>query len=175
MKLRTATCNRIIDLGVYFLTTVALGLMMACSSSKPAVETAPVAPSSKQATPEAPHLKVAATDKVIGVVDTLTATPATQSKPARLLANGWAVSCVAGSTVDVVTLMVDGKPVGETSTLIKRPDVASTYDRPDFEQSGWQIDVSLKKLGPGEHPVTVRASNSNGDNTVLPGKTLSIP
>ena len=149
-------------------------LAVACSSPTPTKETAPTESSSKPATPSLPHLEVAPDEKIRGWVDVLTASTPKLADPARLVAEGWAASCVAGAPITSVTLLVDGKPMGETRTFSARPDVAAVFNRPDFEKSGWKIDLPLRKLPPGKHPVTVRAMNANKDMLILPGASLTV-
>ncbi len=151
-----------------------MGLMLSCSSSKP-----PAAESSAGSNPQptsqtAPLRQVEPTAKILGNVDSLIATRATQSGPGHVSAQGWAVSAVPGAPVTTVSLLVDGKAIAETETFYLRPDVASAFGRPDFEKSGWKLEAPLKNFGSGKHPVTVRATNKNGDQLTVPGVPLTL-
>jgi hypothetical protein len=154
----------------FLLALTVILTMVACSSSKTPTEDSSV----KSGPPAAPHYKVKPDEKVLGSVDVLTATPGSQSEPTRILAEGWAASADAASPITVVALLIDGKVAAETTALTPRPDVAAAYDRSDFEKCAYKFEVPVKKLGAGEHPVTVRATNAHGDQLVLPGKTLVL-
>ena len=67
-----------------------------------------------------------------------------------------------------MALLIDGKVVAETKTFESRPDVSAGFGRSDFEKSGWKIEATIKPLGPGKHPVTVRATNAHGDKKSFP-------
>jgi hypothetical protein len=112
--------------------------------------------------------------KILGNVDSLSATAASQSGVRHLSAQGWAISAVPGAPLTTVTLLVDGNAIAETKVFVARPDVASAFGRPDFEKSGWKIDAPLKQLGPKKHSVTVRATNKNGDELIVPGMPLTL-
>jgi hypothetical protein len=150
-----------------------MGLMLACSSSKPTAAESSAASNPKPTSQAAPVRQLDPTVKILGNVDSLIATPASKSGPGHLLAQGWAVSAVPGAPVTTVTLLVDGKPIAETETFELRPDVASAYGRTDFEKSGWKLEAPLKKFGPGKHSVTVRATNKNGDELTVTGVPLT--
>jgi hypothetical protein len=158
----------------FVLAFMVAAVMMACSSSKPPAEESSAGSGPKPASQAAPLAQVGPTDKILGNVESLTATPESQSSLGILRAQGWAVSAVSGAPVITVTLLVDGNPVAETATFELRPDVAAAFGRPDFEKSGWKIEVPLKKLGPGKHPVTIRAINKNGDKLTVPGVSLTL-
>lgn len=149
-------------------------LMLSCSSSKPPAEASPAGSTSLSTPAPLPHLEVKPTDKILGWVDVLKATPTSLESSGQILASGWAASCVAGAPITSVTLLVDGKPIRETKTFTSRPDVAAAYSRSDFEQSGWKIEIPIKKLPPGKHPVTIRAVNGVNDVLIIPGVTLTI-
>jgi len=151
-----------------------MGLMLACSSSKPPTTESSAGSNPKPTSQAAPVPQLDPTVKILGVVDSLTATPASKSGPRHLLAQGWAVSAVPGAPLTTVTLLVDGNAIAETKIFMARPDVASAFGRPDFEKSGWRIDAPLKRLGSGKHPVTVRATNKNGDELIVPGVPLTL-
>jgi hypothetical protein len=134
--------------------------MVACSSAKPPAEETPSSSTAKPAPPPMPRHEFGPNEKVVGSVDILTAVPATQSESEHLLAQGWAASTVAGVPVTVVALLIDGKVVAETRSFDSRSDVGAAFGRPEFEKSGWKIEAPIKKLGPGRHPVTVRATSA---------------
>jgi len=156
------------------LAFAAVVLMVACSSAKPPAEETPSSSTAKPAPPPMPRHEFGPNEKVVGSVDILTAVPATQSESEHLLAQGWAASTVAGVPVTVVALLIDGKVVAETRSFDSRSDVGAAFGRPEFEKSGWKIEAPIKKLGPGRHPVTVRATSATGDKLTLPGVTLSL-
>jgi hypothetical protein len=170
MKQLPVASIRLPSFHFFLLACAVIALMPACSSSKPPAEDSSFASTPKSA----PHIQVAPTDKVLGSVDILTATQATQSEPGHLLAEGWAASAVSGAPIVAVTLLIDGQAVAETKTFRSRTDVSSAFDRPDFENSGWKMEVPLKKLGDGKHPVTVLAINKNGDKLILGGVSLTL-
>jgi hypothetical protein len=130
--------------------------------------------SSKGAPQEAQQkrtIKVQNGGAIMGALDNASVTPA-----GRLNAVGWAASNLTGVTIVSVKALVDGNVIGETKNLgdPPRPDVAKGYGAPDFQDSGWKIDIPLPSLPPGRRVVTFRAYNSDGDYRELPGKPLTI-
>ena len=165
---------RLFTTGLLLVAFAATALMLGCSSPHtPAVESSGGS-SAKTSRPATPTLQIGPNDKIRGNVETLATVPDGQSDPLHLLAKGWVVSAVSGAPIATVAVLIDGKVVAETGAFGPRPDVASAFGRPDFEMSGWSIEIPLKRLGPGKHPVTVRATNRHGDALIVPGVSLTL-
>lgn len=174
MRRASAVFTRLLICVLTAFDFAVMGLILACSSSKPPAAESSAGSNPKPTSQAAPVRQLDVTVKILGNVDSLVATPASKSGPGHLLAQGWAVSAVPGAPVTTVTLLVDGKPIAETETFELRPDVASAYGRTDFEKSGWKLEAPLKKFGGGKHPVTVHAINKNGDELTVTGVLLTL-
>jgi hypothetical protein len=90
----------------------------------------------------------------------------------RISISGWAAS--QNSPVEEVRLWVNEKEIGVIRDFFYRPDVVLTYGREELAKTGWRTMVFLPALPHGEHTLTPKAINRNGDCVDLPQTTLHI-
>ncbi len=70
--------------------------------------------------------------------------------------SGWAVD--VNSTVNSVTIAIDGVAAGTAIYGSSRPDVCATYpDEPSCPSVGWSFSVDTTRLANGTHTMTVKA------------------
>jgi hypothetical protein len=59
--------------------------------------------------------------------------------------------------------------MSETAEGVERSDVAEHYGNPSWSKSGWEADVLLDKILPGEHKIEAVARDSVGVKHALSG------
>jgi len=85
--------------------------------------------------------------------------------------SGWAIDNVA---VASVTVLVDGKLLGNTTTTIPRSDVVAAYPHVASSTAGWAIALDSSTLGNGAHTVLVKVQDSSGNVTVMPPVSVTV-
>jgi hypothetical protein len=86
-------------------------------------------------------------------------------------AEGWCL--VKGMTPALVTLMVDGRKVGETANFAGRADVNEFFKR-DVGSCAWRIDFPTEGLTPGDHRVEITASQAVAQPGLLFGHATKM-
>ena len=99
---------------------------------------------------------------------------ATVVKGATLYVRGWAADTVSGAPVQSVTIFVDGNSVGTATLGAARPDVAQAFNRSDYTNSGWNLQMSTAALTVGSHSVTATAAGPSGTGPLLRPRTVNI-
>jgi hypothetical protein len=77
---------------------------------------------------------------------------------------GWAIdnTSTVGTAISSVRVLVDGNAVGTATYGISRPDVCNAYPgRPSCPNVGFAYQLDTTSLSPGQHKITVSASNSD--------------
>src|SRR5205085_971170 len=78
---------------------------------------------------------------------------------------GWAVdnSAAVGTAINNVQVHVDGAVVGNATYGSNRPDVCAAYPgRPGCPNVGYSFSLNTSSLTPGNHAITVTATDSDG-------------
>src|SRR5262249_40308462 len=75
---------------------------------------------------------------------------------------GWAAPERPETRVAAVEILLDGIEIAEAMEGVDRPDVADSYGKPDWSKSGWETEVSLDKILPGEHKIEAVARDLSG-------------
>ncbi len=75
----------------------------------------------------------------------------------RISISGWAASRASGAPVREVQLHLAGENIGVIREFFFRPDIATTYGKPEFVKSGWKSMIYLPKLGEGDYELVPRA------------------
>ena len=57
---------------------------------------------------------------------------------------------------------MDGMEIAETAEGVDRSDVADRYGIPAWNKSGWEAEVLLDKILPGEHIIAAVARDCSG-------------
>ncbi|MFB3171015.1 N-acetylmuramoyl-L-alanine amidase [Neobacillus sp. 179-C4.2 HS] len=78
------------------------------------------------------------------------------------------------SGVATIEILVDGAVVGQAAYGSARPDVLKFYPQYKHGNAGFQYALDTTKFTDGPHTVTVREIGKNGQNTTLPGSTITI-
>jgi hypothetical protein len=103
---------------------------------------------------------------------------------------GWAIdnTQAVGTTISSVQVKVDGTVVGAATYGVNRPDVCAAYGgRPGCPNVGYTFALNTATLTPGQHTITVAATDSDGSPDVgsatitvtvaaaLPSVTIDLP
>jgi sugar lactone lactonase YvrE len=90
---------------------------------------------------------------------------------------GWAIedtSAVGPSPIAVVTVFVDGLPLGFATYGSPRPDVCAAYPgRIGCPNVGWTYSLNVAALSPGSHTFYVEATTSDNHSTFSPTATFT--
>jgi hypothetical protein len=91
---------------------------------------------------------------------------------------GWAIDNTAavGTAISSVLVLVDGVTVGAAIYGISRPDVCNAYPgRPGCPNVGFAYQLDTTSFSPGQHKITVTATNSAGTpRTGLASVTVTV-
>jgi hypothetical protein len=119
---------------------------------------------------------VTAGSQDIGVVDLAGNANGNATVPqgGSLNVSGWAADTATGSPVQSVTIFVDGNSKGTATLNGARPDVASSYGRSDFNNSGWSFQMPASTLSLGQHTVTATAVGLSGTAPLAGSKTINV-
>jgi hypothetical protein len=82
---------------------------------------------------------------------------------------GWAAADRPETRIEVIEILLDGMEIGETIEGVERADVADTYGKPTWSKSGWETEVALERILPGEHKIEAVARDYNGAKYSLRG------
>jgi hypothetical protein len=85
----------------------------------------------------------------------------------KLYISGWVADAVDGAPLSNVTVLIDGSSVGTPTLGIARPDVATSYGKPAYTNSGYNLTYPAGSLAVGNHAVTVTAVNGDGQSTTF--------
>jgi hypothetical protein len=86
------------------------------------------------------------------------------SREGSLFAAGWAADYHDGAPVQQVSILLDGKAVGNAMLGFGRPDVAKKIGA-RYTNSGWEFTMSASRMAIGLHTVTAIATDSLGHST----------
>jgi hypothetical protein len=78
---------------------------------------------------------------------------------------GWTIdnTSAVGTAISSVQVLVDGATVGTATYGISRPDVCNAYPgRPSCPNVGFAYQLNTALLSPGQHKITVTATDSDG-------------
>jgi hypothetical protein len=90
----------------------------------------------------------------------------------NLLVSGWAADPHDGAPVSSVTILIDGNQVGTATLGGSRPDVATHFNLPGYQNSGWSFRYAASGLSFGTHTVSAVVYDSLGLSATL--QTLPI-
>ena len=107
--------------------------------------------------------------RVIGWLDRVEGRPRVGTKVNVV---GWAAAEEQEDRIAEVTILLDGIEIGEALEGIERSDVAESYGKPSWNRSGWEAEVTLEKVLPGEHKIDAVALDSSGARYALRGGRL---
>jgi len=85
---------------------------------------------------------------------------------------GWAATEQPGRRIEEVEILLDGIEIGAAVEGVDRPDVADGFGKPAWNKSGWEAEVVLDKILPGEHRIEAVARDSGGARYPLNGARL---
>jgi subtilase family serine protease len=91
-----------------------------------------------------------------------------------LLVEGWFFDPIDGAPMSNVKVYIDGSLIGTPTLGFARPDVASSFNKAAYTNSGFQLVYSAAALSTGTHAVTVVAIDSGGRSTTLGPRTITI-
>ena len=73
---------------------------------------------------------------------------------------GWALDVSKKGPAGGVDVVIDGTPYS-AQYGIERSDVATHFNRPDYARCGFQLVLSPKQIGTGQHAVAIRVISSD--------------
>ncbi len=112
---------------------------------------------------------------IVGYLDQVEGRPAISVRAGdKVLVSGWAGCRNAPSRVADVELMVGNDVKAIAARSFPRPDVAETFGRPDFANSGWKGSFDTKSLPEGSYPITARVTCTTGESNTLPPFVLAV-
>jgi hypothetical protein len=82
---------------------------------------------------------------------------------------GWAASRGPECRIEKIEVLLDGMEMAEAAKGVERSDVADRYGDPSWSKSGWEAEVVLDKILPGEHIIEAVARDSSGVKHALRG------
>jgi hypothetical protein len=82
---------------------------------------------------------------------------------------GWAGAERPENRIQDVEILLDGMEIAETAEGIERSDVADRFGKPDWSNSGWEVEIALDEILPGEHKIEAVARDSSGARYALLG------
>lgn len=82
---------------------------------------------------------------------------------------GWAAAERPGCRIETIEILMDGIEIGEAVRGVERSDVANSYGKPDWNKSGWEAEVQLDKILPGEHKIEAVVLDSSQARHMLSG------
>ena len=85
---------------------------------------------------------------------------------------GWAAVERQENRIEEVEILLDGIEIGDAVEGVERSDVAESYGKPNWNRSGWEAEVTLDKVLPGEHRIDAVALDSSGAKFPLRGGRL---
>jgi len=80
---------------------------------------------------------------------------------------GWAADPQMGAPVSQVTVLIDGKVVGNATLGLARPDVVTSQNNFSWYKSGWSFTYPAASLSIGHHTASAVAYDSMGLSTQL--------
>jgi hypothetical protein len=92
----------------------------------------------------------------------------------RISITGWAASRSTGAPIEEVRLDLASHRVGVIRDFFHRPDIATTYGRPDMMKCGWRTMVYLPHLAHGEYDLVPQAIDHEGNAANLPPIKIRI-
>lgn len=93
----------------------------------------------------------------------------------RIYLSGWAASSRYGAPIEQIRLTLSGgDELGRIENFYPRPDVASSYQRAELEQSGWKTMVWLPALATGAYTIEVEGVAPDGSRGALGSIPLEI-
>lgn len=92
----------------------------------------------------------------------------------NLQVSGWACDAHDGAPVSKLSILIDGSAVGNATLGIARPDVAARFNNADYLHSGWTFTYAASGLSLGTHTVTAVATDSLGNSTTFPARTITV-
>src|SRR5262249_41161988 len=82
---------------------------------------------------------------------------------------GWAAAEQPETRIEVIEILLDGMEIAETVEGVERLDVADSFGKPDWSKSGWETEVLLDKILPGQHRIEAVARDRRGTRNSLRG------
>jgi hypothetical protein len=82
---------------------------------------------------------------------------------------GWAAAERPEYKIQDIEILLDGMEVAETTEGIERSDVADRFGKPAWSNSGWEVEIALDQILPGEHRIEAVARDSRGAKYALLG------
>lgn len=102
----------------------------------------------------------------------------TVSQTDSLYVGGWAVEPYSNvlfeAILNSVQIYVDGTLTATTTTGGARPDVATSFGKPAYKNSGFSVTISASSLSVGQHQITAVASDTDGATTTLGPLTITV-
>jgi phospholipase C len=87
---------------------------------------------------------------------------------------GWAADYNDNAPAHPVQVLIDGLVAGSATLGGNRPDVATAYNNPAWNQSGWIFSINAASLSVGNHQVSAVAGDSLGLSNALKPITISV-
>jgi len=162
------------DVFYAFASALSLTLILAFSTKPPWVEAPKISQSAFFLHP-APEFHVRPDDKILGWVDTASATKMDGANGRHYLqAKGWAASCIPAVHLVAIYVLSDGNIIGKVAEFTPRSDVAAAYGRSDFTSSGWEIKMPIEDPLGRPPRITFLATLENGISWEIPGAALTF-
>jgi hypothetical protein len=82
---------------------------------------------------------------------------------------GWAAAERPETRIEGIEILLDGVEIAEAAEGIERADVADSFGKPEWSRSGWEAQVAMDEILPGEHKIEAVARDSRGMKYPLSG------
>jgi len=92
----------------------------------------------------------------------------------KIVLVGWTAFADPHLSLGRIVILVDGVWRGEVNRVFDRSDVAAIFGRREFLRSGWETQIALNGLRPGNHKLTVEALAETGESGELPAVELKV-
>ena len=92
----------------------------------------------------------------------------------KIVLVGWTAFTDPRLSLGRIVVLVDGVSRGQVNRFFDRSDVAAIFGRREFGRSGWEIQVALNALPPGNHKLTIEAFAETGESSELPAIELRV-
>ena len=87
---------------------------------------------------------------------------------------GWVGAERPETKIEGIEILLDGMEIAEATEGIERSDVADIFGKPEWNKAGWEAEVAMEEILPGEHKIEAVARDSSGAKYALRGGRLIV-